>query len=188
MAHKMELDPRVRILAGAAAFLRKFCGERGVVNAVHEVCRRLDPLAFAQSQQEIARLAPGFEARHVDVVAVAGDSPVATGPVERGRGSLAATSLVTVAPVPRRGGLNIVGSFESSTVEGAAGSHLGRDAEQPGRRGVHHLVPIDGRPGLHVWNHRDGEDYPFDTTLLVISPDDVANFVMDNGVAPFEGR
>ena len=38
------------------------------------------------------------------------------------------------------------------------------------------------------WAHGGKGDHPFDTTLLVLRPEDIANFVIDNGAAAFEGR
>ena len=67
MATDATLDPRVRILAGAAAF--GSFGERAVVNAVHDARGLLGPSALEESTGEIARIAPGLlEAGHVDVV------------------------------------------------------------------------------------------------------------------------
>ena len=31
------------------------------------------------------------------------------------------------------------------------------------------------------WNHRDQGEHPFDTTLLVLTCDELANYVIDNG-------
>jgi hypothetical protein len=46
----------------------------------------------------------------------------------------------------------------------------------------------DGRKGPLEWTHRDRGNHPYDTTLLALSPEDLANFVIDNGAAAFEGR
>ena len=78
--------------------------------------------------------------------------------------------------------------LRDTTVEGAVARTLAATLSSQGVAVSTTSYHSDGRPGSHVWNHRDEGDHPFDTTLLVISPDDVANFVMDNGVAPFEGR
>jgi GT2 family glycosyltransferase/tetratricopeptide (TPR) repeat protein len=188
MVNDQDLDPRVRILAGAAAFAS--FGEHAVVNAVHEARGRLDPLAFAESTEEIGRLAPGFfEASHVDAVATVGQNvPVASRPVERGRPVARATSLSKVAAITRRGGVNIVAPFESSLVEGCVARVVAKVLTK-------HAVPVsttsyssNGRRGPLEWTHRDEGDYPFDTTLLVITPEELVNFVMDNGAGAFENR
>ena len=101
MANDATLDPRVRILAGAAAF--GTFGERAVVNAVHEARGLLGPSALEESTGEIARIAPGLlEAGHVDVVPMSPAITIVSGTSERGRPAQLATTLQAVAPVARR--------------------------------------------------------------------------------------
>jgi hypothetical protein len=38
------------------------------------------------------------------------------------------------------------------------------------------------------WAHPDKGNHPYDTTILALAPDNLANFVIDNGTAAFEGR
>ena len=188
MANDEDRDPRERLLAAAAAF-GSFV-DRAVVNGVHDARRRLDAAALAESTAEIARLAPGLlEATHVDVVPVAAGSPPAPpAPVERGRPLRGATKLAAVATVVRRGGLNIVAPFESTALEGEVARTVATALRRHGASISTSSYHADGRTGPVKWAHGGKGDHPFDTTLLVLRPEDIANFVIDNGAAAFEGR
>jgi GT2 family glycosyltransferase/glycosyltransferase involved in cell wall biosynthesis len=192
MANDGTLDPRVRILAGAAAF--GTFGERAVVNAVHDARRLLGPVALEESTAEIARIAPGLlEAGHLDMVpmAPAGSAQAATivaGMPQRGRAAQLMAPLRVVAPAPRRGGINIVGPFEATSAEGAVARTLATELHSHGIAVSTTSYHADGRPGPVEWAHRDQGNHPFDTTLMVLGCDDLANYVIDHGAAPFEGR
>jgi GT2 family glycosyltransferase len=187
MATDGTLDPRVRILAGAAAY--GSFGERAVVNAVHDARRLLGPVALEESSGEIARIAPGLlEAGHLDLVPLSPGITVAPGRPERGRRAQLTTTLKAVAPVARRGGINVVGPFEATSAEGAVARTLAAELHRHGISVSTTSYHADGRPGQVEWTHRDQGNHPFDTTLLVLAGDDMANYVIDHGAAPFEGR
>jgi len=190
MANDEHLDPMTRILAASAAF--GSFGERAVVSAVHEVRSHLDPSALEASTAEINRLAPGLlEAAPIDgVAAVAEPGPlrIISGPIERGRPTRLAPKLVSVASAPRRGGINIVGPFESTSAEGAVARMLAGALRGHGVSVSTTSYHADGRKGPMAWTHRDRGNHPYDTTLLALSPENLANFVIDNGAAAFEGR
>ena len=187
MANDGTLDPRVRILAGAAAF--GSFGERAVVNAVHDARRLLDPVALEESTGEITRIAPGLlEAGHLDMVPMSPSITVVSGLPERGRPAQLTAPQKAVAPVARRGGINIVGPFEATSAEGAVARMLATELHSHGIAVSTASYHADGRPGPVEWTHRDQGNHPFDTTLLVLTCDDLANYVIDNGAAPFEGR
>jgi GT2 family glycosyltransferase len=187
MATDATLDPRVRILAGAAAF--GSFGERAVVNAVHDARRLLGPVALEESTREIARVAPGLlEAGHLDLVPMSEASPIVSGPPERGRPAQLTPTAAPVAPVARRGGINIVGPFEATSAQGAVARLLATEWHSHGIAVATTSYHADGRPGPVEWLHGDQESHAFDTTLLVLSCDDLANYVIDHGAAPFEGR
>jgi GT2 family glycosyltransferase/tetratricopeptide (TPR) repeat protein len=188
MSNQKDLHPRVRILAGAAAF--GTFGERAVVNGVHAARRCLDPVALEESTGEINRLAPGLlDAAHIDAAIIAPEGPLASpGVIERGRQRRPVTSMAPVAPLPRRGGVNIVGPFSSSGVEGAVARQLATALRGQGVSVSTTSYLAEGRPGPMTWSHRDGGDHPFETTLLVLSPVDLANYVIDNGASSFESR
>jgi hypothetical protein len=187
MATDETLDPRVRILAGAAAF--GSFGERAVVNAVHDARRLLDPVALEESNGEIARIAPGLlHAGHVDAVPLSPTITIVSGTSERGRPAQLTTTVPPVAPVARRGGINIVGPFEATSAEGAVARLLATEFHGHGIAVSTTSYHADGRSGPVEWTHRDQGDHPFDTTVLVLTCDALANYVIDHGAAPFEGR
>lgn len=189
MVNDENLDPRIRILAGAAAF--GSFGDRSIINAVHEARSRLDAEALKESTDEIGRIAPGLlEASPVDHVPVndGASLSVAVKPTHRGRQSPMVTVRPKVAAAPRRGGINIVGPFESTSVYGQMSRAIASTFSSHGALVSTTSYHSDGQRGPLRWTHRDEGDHPFDTTLMVLSPADLANFIMDNGAASFEGR
>lgn len=185
MARNEDLDPRVRILAGAAAF--GSFGEHGVINAVHEARGRLDPPTRVEADEQIGRLAPGLlEARHVDAVDEAAPA-IMTSFIEGGR-SMSVAAAPRVAALACRGGVNIVGSFEGTSAEAHVARTLAAALNSHGVRVSTTTYHSNGRSGSEEWTHRDDGEYPFDTTLLVISPEELTSFVMDNGASAFENR
>jgi GT2 family glycosyltransferase/tetratricopeptide (TPR) repeat protein len=189
MANEKALDPRVRILASAAAY--GSFGECAVVNAVHEARRGLNPQALVESTDEINRLAPGLlKAAHFDAAQVTPKTPtvIAPGVSERGRQIRKVAQPGPIAAVTRRGGLNIVGPFTGTSAEGAVARQLATALSSQGVAVSTASYQADGRTGPMPWTHRDDGHHPFETTLLVLSPEDVASYVIDNGAAAFEGR
>ncbi len=189
MANDENLDPRIRILAGAAAF--GSFGDCSIINAVHEARSRLDPGALKESTDEIGRIAPGLlEATQVEHIPET-RAAFLSGTVDltdRGRRSQMVTALPKVASVARRGGVNVVGPFESNSVYGQMSRAIASEFRSHGGLVSTTSYHSDGQRGPLRWTHSDDGDYPFDTTLMVLAPDDLANFIMDNGAAPFEGR
>jgi len=187
IAGNVDLDPRVRILAGAAAF--GSFGEHGVINAVHQARGRLDPAALVEADEQIGRLAPGLlEAHHVDIVVANEVAPVGVSSfIERGRfASVAPAS--RVAAVVRRGGINIVGPFEGTSAEAHVARTLAAALSNHGVKVSTTSYQSNGRLSSEEWTHPDDGDHPFNTSLLVISPEEMASFVMDNGASAFENR
>ncbi len=93
-----------------------------------------------------------------------------------------------MTPTTRRGGLNIVGPFEGTSVE----ADVARRMASALRRGG---VPIsttsyhrDERDRGQPWSHRGPSNFPFDVNLLVVHPDQMTDFVLDSGPGLFEGR
>ena len=142
-----------------------------------------------ESSGVIARIAPGLlEATHVDPVPVAPPDPAAGSPSVLPRpSSVRRPPSSRQRQVPRRGGLNIVGPFESTTAEGEVARLLARALAHHGGLVSTTSFHADGQPGPVPWAHRDSGDHPFDTTLLVLRPEDVANFVIENGAGAFKG-
>lgn len=187
MVNDTTLNPKLRILAGAAAF--GTFGECAVVNGVHEARGKLDPRTLEATTVQINRLAPGLlEAEHVDLATPVVVAPAAWSPYDLVRDSRSRATARPVRERAQRGGVNVVGAFESSSLEGEIARCIASALAS-------HNYPVsttsydaDGRSEAVAWAHRDAGDHPYDTTLLVMSPEDLTNYVMDNGAASFEGR
>jgi tetratricopeptide (TPR) repeat protein len=186
MAQDDERDPRMRILAGAAAF--GTFADRRVVGPVLEARGKLGPAESLEATAEIGRLAPGLlEARHFDAPPEVVATPAAA-PITRGRPKEVAKKLPPVAQVVRRGGLNVVAPFESTVREGDVARALVTALRRYGGTVSTSSYHADGRAGPIEWTHEDEGDHPFDATLLVLRPEDIANFVIDRGSTAFEDR
>jgi GT2 family glycosyltransferase len=188
IANDPAVDPHVRILAGAAAF--GVFGERAIVNAVRASLGELDREELEAATKEIERMAPGLlEARHEDALEVV---PVIQSVSPPPLPSKRATSSVKVQPLvaaaPRRGGVNIVGPFGQVTREGDVVRSVARSLASHGVAVSTTSYHADGRRGGADWTHRDQSDHPYATTLFVLSPEELADYAMDNGVESFEGR
>jgi GT2 family glycosyltransferase/tetratricopeptide (TPR) repeat protein len=188
MARDEDLDPRIRIRAAAAAY--GSFGERGIVNATHEARGRLEAGARSEADAEIGRLAPGLlEAVHVEAApAPVAEVPVITGLVEVNWQPSMTVSLPDVAVTPRRHGINVVGPFEADSAEGELSRTMTAALRAIGMEVSTTSYDPDRRGGSVAWDHRDGGDYPFDTTLLTVPVDRVGDYVIDNGRRVFEDR
>jgi GT2 family glycosyltransferase len=187
MARNPDLGPRERILAGAVAF--GSFGERSVINPVYLARAQLDPPTILEMDQQISRLAPGFfEASHLDSIdedeVASAISPMS---FNRGR-TISVAAAGKVCSNPRRGGVNIVGQFEGTTAEAHVARILAASLRRQGVKVSTTSYHSSGSTGSEEWIHPDEGGHPFDTTLLVMSPEDLTNFSMDNGVAAFENR
>ena len=96
--------------------------------------------------------------------------------------------MLRAAPTTRRGGLNIVGPFEGTSVEADVARRLAVALRAGG-------VPIsttsyhrDDRDLGSAWSHHGSSDFPFDVNLLVVHPDQMTDFVLDSGPGLFHGR
>ena len=153
MATDATLDPRVRILAGAAAF--GTFGERAVVNAVHDARGLLDPSALEESTGEIARIAPGLlEAGHVDVVPMSPAITIVSGTAERGRPARLSHDVAGGGPGGPPGRDQHRGSVRGHLRRGCRGADGGHGVAQPRDIRLHHVLPC-GRPtgtsGVGAW-------------------------------------
>ncbi len=196
MSANRELNPVVRVLAGAAAY-GSFADER-VVSGVGDARRLLDPEARAELDDQIRRLAPGLLERCDAPLLVSNLAPPPPPPPplpsslpspsssSRLRAGLSRTT--AVSSHPRRGGVNIVGDFSATSDEGHLARSLTTALTEHGVAVSTTSYCATGDPGPWEWSHRDEGGFPYETTLLVLSPEDVANFTMDVGVEPFEGR
>ncbi|MFZ0249868.1 MAG: glycosyltransferase [Acidimicrobiales bacterium] len=206
------VDPVVRARA-AAALYGSFHDARAL-DLARCALDELDARAAQTSKEEMARLAPGLLAalagpdrdesqakpapaeealpamlpRRVSPPASFVVPRPATGVRTRTPLRRARDPVVTVAATTRRGGLNIVGPFEGTSVEADAARRLASSLRAEG-------VPIsttsyhrDGRDLGSTWSHHGRSDFPFDVNLLVVHPDHMTDFVLDSGPGLFQGR
>lgn len=180
-------DPVVRILAAAAAFAS--FGERRVLRGAFEARDSLPSEVRAQVVATAHRMAPTLFEQSLDDGCVAQEEPALPhGPRVEHESRVSRFPHLIVARRARRGGINIIAPFESSDRYG----HVARAMSAALRRS--HLAVSTtsyhaaGRPGTVEWTHDDAGDLPFDTTLLVMSPEDLTNFAIDVGPAPFYDR
>ena len=205
-----HVDPVVRVRAAAA--LHGSFKDPFAVDMARAALGELDRDARRTSEEEIGRLAPNLlsvlarpgpqaDTATENLVPSAPRQPAsrppagavvppsreiaAAAPVPHRTGSV---RFLDVAPTTRRGGLNIVGPFEGSSVE----ADVARRMASALRRGG---VPIsttsyhrDHRDRGEPWTHRGPSDFPFDVNLLVVHPDQMTDFVLDCGPALFQGR
>ncbi len=187
IAKDEQREPRLRILAAAAAY--GSFADRSVVNAVHEARSMLDPQALVESTNEISRIAPGLlEASHEEPIPVGENRSSSPSAILERKSQVRRMNLLKVSSLVHRHGINIVGPFESTTVEGYIARALANSLSSHGLSVSTSSYYSDGRTGPVQWTHRDEGDLPYDTTLIVLTPEDIGDFVMDNGSAPFEGR
>ena len=200
------IDPVVRVRAAAA--LHGSFHDASAVGIARAALGELDPTARLASEEEIrpARSDPAVGAGGCDPTAHAcrhgsseghvheppgrrAPSPPATGSTPSPPPTSAeSTRVLRAAPTTRRGGLNIVGPFEGTSVEADVARRLAVALRAGG-------VPIsttsyhrDDRDLGSAWSHRGSSDFPFDVNLLVVHPDQMTDFVLDSGPGLFQGR
>lgn len=188
IAKNDDLDPRTRILAGAAA--NGTFGERGVVNPVHRARGLLDPAVLVEVDREINRLAPELlNSSHSDPPPTQlRAAPIITSMSRIQRVPELSTSLPKVDPSPRRHGVNVVGPFEADSAEGEVARSVSSALREIGVPVSTTTYDPDRRSGPVRWEHTDAGDYPFETTILTVAPERVGDYVMDCGRPVFEDR
>jgi len=183
-----DADPVVRILAAAAAFAS--FGERRVLRGAFEARNALVPEVRLEALAVAHRMEPTLFEQSIDVVCVAQEEsalPHSVSRVESER-RIAHSPTLVVAPRAMRGGVNVLAPFESSDRYG----HVARAIVLALRRSNLAVSTTsyhaEGRPGTVAWPHHDAGDLPFDTTLFVMSPEDLTNLAIDVGPTPFHDR
>ena len=205
-----DVDPVVRVRA-AAALYGSF-HEPGAVDLARAALDELGTAARLASEEEIGRLAPNLLSELAGTARTAGTAPgngtvlspqqpvppPSAGTVARPAEKTKTISsdprrtdrvrVLAVAPTTRRGGLNIVGPFEGTSVEADVARRMASALRRAG-------VPIsttsyhrDDRDHGEPWSHRGPSDFPFDVNLLVVHPDQMTDFILDSGPGLFEGR
>ena len=180
-------DPALRVLAGAAAF--GSFADASVVTGVRLALEELPEDDRRRSFDEVSRLAPGIWDA---IPSVPPSAPVHEAPVQALRPTPATkaprTKVGRISPTPRRGGINLVGPFESSGLYGDIARSLCADLVHQRTSLSTTAYHADGRVGAHPFTPRDAGDLPFDTTLLIMSPGDVIDYVLDVGSEAYQGR
>ena len=212
IGHDAGIDPVVRVRAAAA--LHGSFHDARAVDLARTALDELDPAATAGSPRRRSAASPrrcsrrwraGPQQRRTPPIATpsAAAAPACgrRAPPRRLPGLPAArcrtalpprpagpVAVVAVAPTTRRGGLNIVGPFEGTSVEADVARRLAGALRAGG-------VPIsttsyhrDGRDLGSPWSHSGPSDFPFDVNLLVVHPDQMTDFVLDSGPRLFQGR
>jgi hypothetical protein len=93
-----------------------------------------------------------------------------------------------VASSTTRGGLNIVGPFEGSSVESDVARRLASALRAGGIPTSTVSYHRDDRDRGSPWSHSGLPGFPFDANLLVVHPDHMTDFVLDSGPGLFNGR
>lgn len=187
-----SVEPRVRVLAGAAAF--GSFGDRSVVKGVKEARDLLEGHELEESTAEVGRIAPGlFEASYEEPGTKEVPESELTAPASghgihsRGRRISLRNAPPRVAETVSRG-VNIVGPFEEATIYGEISRNLASLFSARGRK-LSTISYSSGNNGGSVeWTHIGSNDYPFDKTLMVLSPEDMGNYMLDYGATPFSAR
>ncbi len=204
-----RVDPVLRVRAGAAA--QGTFGEVRVVASVRDALDELDVDARTASFDEIGRLAPELPgllsgASATDATAVetpaaptpipgtaapsaaartaAAPTPSATHP----RSALRSITAIAADPSPRRGGLNVVAPFEGTSPESDAARRLVQVLADDGLHVSATPYHWDSRDTTVEWTYPDAGTFPYEVTLLVLAPEQLVDFVLDNGPTSFEGR
>ena len=204
------IDPVVRVRAAAA--LHGSFDDAGALEVARAALDELDVPARLASEQEIGRMAPTLLASLADAEARVGRAAPRTTAMEPHLGDAAKSDaggaspapapgrvvptskrgnprrVLDVAPTTRRGGLNIVGPFEGTSVEADVARRLAAALRARG-------VPLsttsyhrDERDLGTPWTRHGPSDFPFDVNLFVVHPDHMTDFVLDSGPGLFHGR
>jgi GT2 family glycosyltransferase/tetratricopeptide (TPR) repeat protein len=201
-----RIDPVVRVRAAAALF-GSFHDMSALDIARAALDELDDPTARLASEEEIGRLAPtllsalvGTSQPTMGAVAAAGTGRVtrfpAAAPSRPARRTTSSpqpipnelAGMLRAAPTTKRGGLNIVGPFEGTSVEADVVRRLAsalRAGKVPISTTSYHRDPRDLGSD---WSHRGSSDFPFDVNLLVVHPDQMTDFVLDSGPDLFRDR
>jgi len=199
------IDPVVRVRAAAA--LHGSFHDASAIDIARAALDELDPTTRLASEEEVGRLAPTLlceldDAARPTVHAAPGpgmgtstrsaaeapSQPATTGAPTRQPTRKDSTPMLRAAPRTTRGGLNIVGPFEGTSVEADVARRLAaalRTGDVPMSTTSYHR---DDRDLGSAWSHRGPSDFPFDVNLLVLHPDQMTDFVLDSGPDLFHDR
>jgi hypothetical protein len=199
------IDPVVR--ARAAAALYGSFHDMSALDIARAALGDLDPAARLASEEEIGRLAPtllsaltGTSRPSMGTVAATGTNaatrlpaPVPSRPATGSTTCLQPTRkdsavVLRAAPTTKRGGVNIVGPFEGTSVEADVARRLASALRAGDVAIATTSYHRDHRDLGSAWSHHGSSDFPFDVNLLVVHPDDMTDFVLDSGPGLFHNR
>lgn len=187
IAQDENMHPSLRVLAAAAAY--GTFGDRSVINPFHDAKSLLSGKELEDSMGQIARIAPGLIYTKRSEVSEA--QPLLKDDVPLPAKAILQQPRVTirkVSPIANRGGVNIVGSFRSSMSYGEIARSIANALIEIGVKVSATDFDTGYPPTKEDWEIRDDGDYPYDTTLVVLPPEELSNFVIESGISAFEGR
>lgn len=188
MAQDETMHPSLRVLAAAAAYAT--FGDLSVVGPFHDAKSKLFGNELEDAMGQVSRIAPGLletkRSEKPTLESLPGDH--LPPPQPRGVTPRHYKVVRKVASVAVRGGVNVVGPFRSSLRYGQIGRSIVRSLIEAGITVSATDFDTGHPPTAEDWVVRDDGDYPYDVTLMVLPPEELANFVMESGVAAFEGR
>lgn len=183
-----NIDPRLRILACAAAF--GSFGDREVVGSFRDALSGLDEGQKFQAIEEVGRIAPGLI--NAEPIEKSWPDPLLedNNAVRANRDGSETVNMkrVEISKVPRRGGVNIVGSFTQRSTYGEVARTLARSLALEGVKVCTLNYGSDGISTSVDWHQFGTQNLPFDVNIMVLAPGQLANFTLDFGVEAFEGR
>lgn len=189
MACDEAVDPRARVLACAAAF--GAFGDYSVVRAFRNSLSMLDEVQKSEALGEVGRIAPGLlqaDEQECKVSDIDPGSNILPAPIKVLPSEPIQIKPLDISNVPRRGGVNIIGSFNERSVYGEVARNLAHSLQLGGIEISTLSYGSDGISSQVEWLPRGSQNLPFDVSILVLPPFQLSNFTLDYGVRAFEGR
>lgn len=187
IAQNENMHPSLRVVAAAAAY--GTFGDLSVINPFHDALALLSGKELEDSIHQVLRIAPGL--METGKSEIYGPRPALMDDLSFSESVISkrpAVRLRKVSPVVKRGGINIVGSFRSSMTYGQIARSIVDALTEIGVNVSATDFDIGYPPTQEEWKIKDDGDYPYDTTLVVLPPEELSNFVIESGTSAFEGR
>lgn len=181
------VHPSLRVLAAAAAF--GAFDDHSVVNPFQKAKSLLSADELPVCLDQVSRIAPGIlDAEHFENSISISEPQISVPRAVGTRSSPQRQTIARVASVASRGGVNIVGPFRSDQLYGQVARNIAFAARQAGLAVSTTNFGLGGSQMSGEGILSDDGDHPYDATLMVLPPEELANFVIENGMAAFEGR
>ena len=182
-------DFEKRVLAAAAAF--GAFNDSSVVSPVQKLLDELEEDARDLAIRKINAIAPALLTARAPTT---NDTDIAQShlsePFGRPQPKMPSIKMQRYAEKPIAEGINLVGKFESTTIYGETARSIANWLIKSGSKvATVSYDPSDcGSDGKVAWDHLGEGDHPFGKTLFILPPDDLINFVLDNGPNAFKRR